>query len=80
MAFMLEVLYKSPLDPHREASISERVGTFGGRLTFREEPEAGRIEPVCLTYEFSGRTAAEEAASHLRQQGEHVEGPMEYGD
>ena len=79
MSFMFEVLYKSPSDSRREAAISERVGNLGGRLTYREEPnvEGG---PVCLTYEFAGLPEAQEAASRLRSQGEHVEGPMNYGD
>jgi hypothetical protein len=38
------------------------------------------LGPVCLTYEFSGFQEAQEAASRLRSQGEHVEGPMDYGD
>jgi hypothetical protein len=77
---MFEVLYKSPSDPQREAMISERAGQFGGRLTFREEPDMIGVGPVCLTYEFNGFPEAEEAASRLRLQGEHVEGPMDYGD
>jgi hypothetical protein len=80
MSFMFEVLYKSPADLGREAVISERVSRFGGRLTFREEPEAPGAGSVCLTYEFNDRADAAKAASFLRQQGEHVEGPMDYGD
>jgi hypothetical protein len=80
MSVMFEVLYKSPPDPRREAVITERVGEFGGRLTYREEPEVVGVGPVCLTYEFNGFPEAQEAASRLRSQGEHVEGPMDYGD
>jgi len=80
MSVMFEVLYKSPPDPEREAVISERAGQFGGRLTYREEPDLVGTGPVCLTYEFNGFQEAEEAASRLRTQGEHVEGPMDYGD
>jgi hypothetical protein len=80
MSLMVEVSYESPSDPRREATISERVGQFGGRLTYREEPERTGVGPVCLTYEFDAFTQAEEAACQLRSQGEHVEGPMEYGD
>jgi hypothetical protein len=80
MSVMFEVLYKSPSDLRREAVISERVREFGGRLTYREEPEVLGVGPVCLTYEFDGFPEAEKAASRLRSQGEHVEGPMEYGD
>ena len=79
MSVMLEVLYKRPSDPKREATISERVGQFGGRLTYREEPGSAGVGPVCLTYEFDAFPQAEEAASRLRSQGEHVEGPMDYG-
>jgi len=79
MSFMFEVLYKSPSDPGREAALSERIGRFGGRLTYREEPDVG-VGPVCLTFEFNDYQVAEEAASSLRSQGEHVEGPVDYGD
>ena len=80
MLVLFEMLYKSPSDPRREATISERVGPFGGRLTYREEPDVIGVGPVCLTYEFNGFQEAEEAATRLRSQGEHVEGPMEYAD
>jgi hypothetical protein len=77
---MFEVFYKSPPDPRRELVISERVSQLGGRLTYREEPVEGNSAPVCLTYEFNGYEQAEKAALQLRSQGEHVEGPMDYGD
>jgi hypothetical protein len=80
MSFMFEVLYQPPSDPRREAGISERVGKFGGRLTYREEPEAVGAGPVCLTYEFNDINVAQTAATSLRTQGEHVEGPMDYGN
>jgi hypothetical protein len=80
MSFMFEVLYHSPSDPHREAAISERVGQLGGRLTYREEPDVVGAGPVCLTYEFNDLQVAQQAAACLRSQGEHVEGPMDYGD
>ena len=80
MSVMFEVLYRSPSDPQREEVISEHVGQFGGRLTYREEPDVVGAGPVCLTYEFNNYQEAQEAASRLRSQGEHVEGPMDYGD
>ena len=80
MSVMFEVMYKPPSDPRREAVISERVGRFGGRLTYREEPQVAGEGPVCLTYEFEASQQADEAASDLKSQGEHVEGPMEYGE
>jgi hypothetical protein len=80
MSVMFEVLYKSPPDSRREAAISERVRSFGGRLTYREEPEKIQEGPVCLTYEFDGFQEADEAATQLRSQGEHVEGPSTYAD
>jgi hypothetical protein len=78
MSVMFEVLYKSPCDLQREALISEWVRPFGGRLTYREEPDAAEVGPVTLTYEFDGFQEADEAAAHLRSEGEHVEGPAEY--
>ncbi|MFO0926917.1 MAG: hypothetical protein U0736_07720 [Gemmataceae bacterium] len=80
MSVMVEVLYKSPSDPRRETAITERVGRFGGRLTYREEPAGPATGPVCLTFEFKAYPDAEAAALGLRSQGEHVEGPMDYGD
>jgi hypothetical protein len=79
MSVMLELLYKAPSDRRREEVISERVGELGGRLTYREEPDV-QGGPVCLTFEFASYPEAHEAASRLRSQGEHVEGPMDYGD
>lgn len=80
MSFMFEVLYRSPTDARREAAISESVSRLGGNLTCREEPDAGGAGPVCLTYEFDDRNVADHAATCLRSLGEHVEGPVEYGD
>jgi hypothetical protein len=80
MSFMFEVLYKSPSDTRREAVISESVGQFGGSLTSREEPDVAGVGPVCLTFEFDDPRVAEQAASCLRSLGEHVEGPVDYGD
>jgi len=79
MSFIFEVIYQSPPDSGREAVISDRVGRFGGRLAYREEPDLVGDGPVCLTFEFPELQVAQEAASSLRSQGEHVEGPMDYG-
>lgn len=80
MSFMFEVICKSPADTRREASIAESVGQFGGSLACREEPDVIGASPVCLTYEFDDLRVAEQAASCLRSRGEHVEGPVNYGD
>ena len=80
MSYMFEVLYRSPSDSRREADISDSVGQFGGHLTCREEPDIMGAGPVCLTYEFDDLRVAEQAASRLRARGEHVEGPVTYGD
>ena len=80
MSFMFEVLYQSPSDRRREAVISDRIGQFGGRLTYREEPDGVGVGPVALTYEFGDLQVAHQAASSLRAQGEHVEGPVDYGE
>jgi len=80
MSAMFEVLYKSPVDVDREAVLSERVGRFGGRLTYREEPELAAVGPVCLTFEFGDLAVALDAATTLRSHVEHVEGPADYGD
>jgi hypothetical protein len=80
MSFMFEVLYKAPPDSRRESAISDRVGQFGGRLTYREEPHEAEAGPVCLTYEFDEFEVADRAAASLRARGESVEGPYDYGD
>ena len=77
MAFMFEVYYKPPTNPAKESALTKRVAALGGRLDFREE--AGEHVGVCLTYEFDDRESATRAADALRQLGEHVEGPADYG-
>jgi hypothetical protein len=79
MSYMFEVYYKPPSDPIREAALTQRVVSLGGRLDFREDPEEQGNAGVCLTYEFDDLEAAEVAAEALRRQGEHVEGPVDYG-
>jgi hypothetical protein len=77
MSFMFEVYYRLPADPRREAALTARVSCLGGRLSYREAPaEKGG---VCLTYEFDEPDQAAAAAQALREQGEHVEGPVDYG-
>ncbi len=78
MSFMFEVYYRPPTDPAREESLSRRVAALGGRLDFREEADNGKVG-VCLTYEFDNYESAREAATVLREAGEHVEGPGAYG-
>ena len=81
VSVMLEVLYRSPRDSKREANIESMLAAFGGNLTYREEPvKPEDNQTVCLTYEFSQRQSAELAASKLREVGEHVQGPMDYGE
>lgn len=78
MSYMFEVFYRRPPDPKREARLTEQVEQFGGRLSFREG-EGNGAGSVCLTYEFDDVQNAENAAEALRQRGEHVEGPVDYG-
>jgi hypothetical protein len=79
MSFMFEVYYKPPTDPAKEAAITNRVTALGGRLDFREAPAERGLGGVCLTYEFDDLERASKAADVLRQLGEHVEGPVDYG-
>ena len=76
---MFEVYYWPPADPAKETAVTERVAALGGRLDFRED--AGEIGQggICLTYDFDSLGAATKAADLLRQSGEHVEGPVDYG-
>lgn len=79
MSFLFEIYYHPPADPEKETAVTERVVALGGRLDFREEtPNSGR-GGICLTYEFDSLEAAGKAANLLRQSGEHVEGPVDYG-
>jgi hypothetical protein len=79
MSFLFEVYYRPPAKPQKETTLTARVTRLGGRLSYREAPEAGGEGAVCLTYEFEDRSRAKAAAQALRQQGEHVEGPVDYG-
>ncbi len=78
MSFMFEVYYKPPVNPIKEASLSERVAALGGQLDYREEADEHSLGGVCLTYEFSDLETAKRTADVLRQLGEHVEGPVDY--
>ncbi|HID31559.1 MAG TPA: hypothetical protein EYP19_16370 [Desulfobacterales bacterium] len=79
MSIMFEVYYKAPPDPRKEAELTVQISRLGGHLTFRENPDEYGSASVCLTYEFDDLSLAEIAAKLLRQQGEHVEGPVDYG-
>ena len=79
MSFMFEVYYKPPANPAKEAAVTDRVATLGGRLDFREEGDEHGLGGVCLTYEFEDLERATNAAAALRQLGEHVEEPVDYG-
>jgi hypothetical protein len=76
---MFEVYYRPPPDPRKEAALNARISSLGGRLTYREVPDEEANSGVCLTYEFNDHDRAESAAQALRKEGEHVEGPVDYG-
>ncbi len=80
MSFMFEVYYHAPADTRKEAALTAQVAKFGGHLSFREIPAANGPQNVCLTYEFDEHERARLAACALREQGEHVEGPVDYGE
>jgi hypothetical protein len=77
---MFEVYYKAPADPRKEEDLIQRVSGWRGRLDYREAPESGPNGAICLTFEFDQRDEAEAAAGVLREQSEHVEGPVDYGN
>ena len=62
MSFMLEVFYKPPANPAKEAALSDRVVALGGRQDFREEAGERGLGGVCLTYEFDDLEKAKKAA------------------
>ena len=80
MSFMFEVYYQPPADPDKEKALTQRVAALGGRLDYREPSQSEANGSICLTFEFSRRDEAEAAARALREQGEHVEGPVDYGE
>jgi hypothetical protein len=75
---MLEVYYPTPVDLQREAKLTQIVSDWGGKLTYREGSPETIAGAVCLTFEFDDQKVAETAASKLRQQGAHAEGPVSY--
>jgi hypothetical protein len=79
VSFMIEISYPMPRDDLREKTITQLVSFWGGQLTYREETSSDASKTVCLTYEFVDRNSAELAATHMRRQGEHVDGPQDYG-
>jgi hypothetical protein len=78
MSFMFEVYYKPPTNPAKEAAVTSRVASLGGRFDYREDPDERGLSGVCLTYEFDDLEKATKAADLLRREGEHMEGPIEY--
>jgi hypothetical protein len=79
MSYMFEVYYQPPADPRKETALRECIAKFGGHLDYREESNGNPRGNVCLTYEFDDFEQAVTAAECLRQQGEYVEGPQDYG-
>ena len=79
MSYMFEVYYRPPADPAKEAAVTERVLALGGRFDYREDTPINGRGGICLTYDFDSLDAAAKAANVLRQSGEHVEGPVDYG-
>jgi len=79
---MFEVYYMAPRDFSHDAQIATEVERFGGEITFTEEPDGSEFscQSVVLTCEFADLAVAERAADAIRNRGEHVEGPMDYGD
>ena len=80
MSCMFEVYYLPPANARKEADLTARISQWGGWLSYREVPDEGVAGSVCLTYEFTDSAQAETAAAALREQGEHVEGPMDYSN
>jgi hypothetical protein len=76
---MFGVYYRPPADPIREAALAGRASRLGGRLDYHEVAARGQPGGVCLTFEFDEIGKAQAAAESLRTQGEHVEGPEDYG-
>ncbi len=81
MTKILEVIYRAPVDSCRESRIVSTSQHYGGEVTYREEPTSTSVvQSICLTIEFAELADAGLAATELRSQGEHVGGPVDYGD
>ena len=78
MTFMCEVFHSFPVASEKERAFYGIVQQFGGKLQFREESR--NLNTVVLTCEFETLPEAESATEMIRALGEHVEGPMDYGD
>jgi hypothetical protein len=72
---MFELFYKPPADPTKESALVRKMATLGGRL------DCARCHPVrvAVAFQFEDLAAAQYAAATLREQGEHIEGPGDYG-
>ncbi len=79
MAYMFEIFYPPPANSTKESVLARQVSEWGGRLDFREEGNQKGEGGICLTFESEDLEAAKRAADTLRQQGEHIEGLMDYG-
>ena len=79
MSYMIEVYYRVPEDKAREGRLAECASAHGGWLDYPES--ADRVGgPVCLTFDFPTVEQAQAAADRLRSHGEHIDGPMDYGE
>ena len=79
MSFLVEVYSRPPANTEKEAAPGRQVTALDGRLDHREEVRSG-ANSICLPYEFDDWDSARAAAERLREQGEHVEGPVDYGE
>ena len=78
MSFAIDIYYAAPEDTAREARIGAQAVASGGHFDWRDLPTE-HSRSICLTFDFPGLAAAESAAVAIRAQGEHVEGPYDYG-
>lgn len=76
MSIMIEVHYQKPESREYEQVISVCASEYDGAITYREN---NNEKSICLTIEFPSWKNALDASSKLREAGEYVEGPMDYG-
>ena len=78
---MFEVYYAAPEDLEREERLLTIIKSGQGHLDFREAPTMLQQKgTVCLTYDFAILEQAETIAQRLKEVGEYVEGPYDYGE
>ena len=77
MSFMFEIFYNLHRCGEGKQLVTREVTAAGGQKLITEKSQQGA--PGGLTFEFDEMDCAQRAAAKLREQGEYIEGPVDYG-